>query len=68
MDQGGLHVMSRRPAKITQADVARTIRAAKREGAAEIEVKPDGTMLIRLVPTSPKGTEAPVETGREIVL
>lgn len=60
--------MSRRPAKITQAEVARAIRAAKREGAAEVEVKPDGTMLIRLVPTSPEGTDAPVERGKEIVL
>ena len=60
--------MSRRPAKITQADVARAIRAAKREGASEIEVKPDGTMLIRLVSTSPEVTEAPVERSKEIVL
>lgn len=30
--------MSRRRATITQADVARAIRAAKREGAAEVEV------------------------------
>lgn len=60
--------MSRRPAKITQADVARAIRAAKREGAAEIEVKPDGTMLIRLVPTSPEVTGDTIESGREIVL
>jgi hypothetical protein len=60
--------VSRRPAKITQADVARAIRAAKSEGAAEVIVKPDGTMLIRLAPTSPQGTEGPIESGREIVL
>jgi hypothetical protein len=30
--------MSRRPATITQADVARAIRAAKQEGAPEVEV------------------------------
>jgi hypothetical protein len=31
--------MSRTPAKITQADVARTIRAAKQAGAAEVKVR-----------------------------
>ena len=31
--------MSRRPAAITQADVARAIRAAKQAGAAEVEVR-----------------------------
>jgi hypothetical protein len=30
--------MARRPANITQADVARAIRAAKQAGAAEVEV------------------------------
>lgn len=31
--------MSRRPAAVTQADVARVIRAAKQEGAARVTVK-----------------------------
>ena len=31
--------MPRRAAQITQADVARIIRAAKQAGAAEIEIK-----------------------------
>ena len=31
--------MSRRPATITQADIARAIRAAKQEGAREVEVR-----------------------------
>jgi DNA-binding XRE family transcriptional regulator len=30
--------MARRPASITQADVARAIRAAKQTGATEVEV------------------------------
>lgn len=34
--------MSRTPAKITQADVARIIRAAKQAGASEVDVKIDG--------------------------
>lgn len=33
--------MSRRPASITQADVARVIRAAKQAGAAEVEMSAD---------------------------
>jgi hypothetical protein len=44
--------MPRRPAKITQADVARAMRAAKQAGAAGIEIKPDGTILVMVVPTN----------------
>lgn len=61
--------MSRRAAAITQADVARAIRAAKQAGAAELEVRvgDKATILIRLSPsTAPDGT-APAESG-EIVL
>lgn len=42
--------MSRRPAKVTQADVARAIRAAQQTGAGGVQVKPDGTILIVLSP------------------
>lgn len=38
--------MSRRAAILTQADVARAIRAAKQAGAAIVEVRPDGTITI----------------------
>jgi hypothetical protein len=31
--------MPRRPAQVTQADIARVIRAAKQAGAAEVVVK-----------------------------
>jgi hypothetical protein len=49
--------MPRRPAKITQADVARAMRAAKQAGAAGIEIKPDGTILVMLSPQiSPEDT------------
>ena len=41
--------MPRREAILTQADVARTIRAAKQAGATDIEVRPDGTMIVHLV-------------------
>jgi hypothetical protein len=42
--------MPRRPAKITQADIARAIRAAKAEGASEIVVDADGTIHIIILP------------------
>lgn len=40
--------MSRTPAKVTQADVARTIRAAIQAGAGGVEVRPDGTIFVHL--------------------
>jgi len=40
--------MSRRAAVITQADVARALRAARQAGAAFVDVQPDGTIRIRL--------------------
>ena len=39
--------MPRRPAKVTQADIARAIRAAKEAGASEVTV--DGNGVIRIV-------------------
>lgn len=60
--------MPRRPAAITQADVARAIRAAKAEGMGEVEVRVDGraTIVIRVAPsTAPQNDVA--ESG-EIVL
>jgi hypothetical protein len=45
--------MPRRPAQITQADIARVIRAAKQTGAAEVEVKiGDHVMIVRLTPST----------------
>jgi hypothetical protein len=40
--------MSRRVGTILQVDVARAIRAAKRNGADAIQVAPDGTITILL--------------------
>jgi len=58
--------MSRRPAEITQADVARAIRAAKQAGAAEVEVQVGkARIIVRL--TSTARPEA-LETDGEIVL
>lgn len=47
--------MPRRPATVTQADVARVVRAAKQAGASQVEVKiGDQTkIVIRLDVASP---------------
>jgi hypothetical protein len=59
--------MSYRPATITQADIARAIRAAKQAGAAEVEVRIGvATILVRIAPST--ATEKPIEEDREIVL
>jgi len=58
--------MSRTPARFTQADVARTIRAAKQAGAGSIELLPDGT--IRICLDGPEKPVQPVEPDREVVL
>ena len=60
--------MPRRHATITQADVARTIRAAKQTGAAEVEVRigEQYSIIIRL--NSSTVAERPLEPAGEIVL
>jgi hypothetical protein len=56
--------MSNRPARITQAEIERAIRAAKKVGAAEVEVKigDEASIRILLVP------ENSVAESGEIVL
>jgi hypothetical protein len=46
--------MPRRPAKVTQADIARAIRAAKEAGASAVTV--DGEGVIRIVLTANAAT------------
>ena len=58
-------IMPRRPAQITQADVARIIRAAKQAGASEVVVKIGEQSVIVKLSTSRK--EA-LEPDGEIVL
>lgn len=62
--------MSRTAARFTQADVARSIRAAKQAGAGAIELRPDGTIRISLVdPQTPaNNSTCPIEPDPEIVL
>lgn len=60
--------MPRRAARVTQADVARVIRAAKKEDAGAVEVRPDGTILVHLSENRhPRGGDQ-LEEDREIVL
>ena len=61
--------MARTAAKFTQADVARSIRAAKQADAGAVRLCPDGTILIYLQP-EPAGDKAEnaVEYDRGIVL
>lgn len=59
--------MSKRLAIITQADVARTLRAAKQAGADNVEVRPDGTIIVHLTADLSR-RPAPIEPRREIVL
>jgi hypothetical protein len=40
--------MPRRPAKITQADIARAIRAAKETGASQVTIDSSGVISIAL--------------------
>jgi hypothetical protein len=57
--------MSRTPARFTQADVARAIRAAQQTGAGSVEVKPDGTISISL---STATEDRPVDGKDKVVL
>ncbi len=61
--------MSRTPARITQADVARAIRAAQQCGAGSVKVLPDGTIKIDLQPEKKKeNPENQVAERRRLVL
>jgi hypothetical protein len=49
--------MSRRPATITQADIARVIRAAKQTGAAEVELRiGTAAIVVRMAPSTARET------------
>jgi hypothetical protein len=56
--------MSNRPARITQSEIERVIRAAKKAGATEVEVRigDEASIRIPLVP------EKPVAESDEVVL
>jgi hypothetical protein len=59
--------MPRRPAQITQADVARVIRAAKQAGASEVVVKVgEHSVIVKLGQST--GLANGLEADEEIVL
>lgn len=60
--------MSRRPAKVTQADVARAIRAAKQAGALAITIRPDGSIVIGLFTGTAPASEAQLAPGDDFAL
>jgi hypothetical protein len=59
--------MPRRPAHITQADVARVIRAAKQEGIREVEVRVGPASIVMRISPSTDADEA-LEQRKEILL
>jgi hypothetical protein len=51
--------MPRRPARVTQADIARALRAATAEGGAwRIEIRPDGVIVLTPAAPDPAPAEA----------
>lgn len=61
--------MSRRPARFTQGDVARAIRAAKTAGASSLQIKPDGTIVVNLLkPAEEQKADEAVEPEEHFVL
>jgi DNA-binding XRE family transcriptional regulator len=59
--------MPRRAATLTQADIARAVRAAKQTGAAEVEVRVgNASIVIRIAPSTRQ--ETTLEPTGEIVL
>lgn len=61
--------MSRTPARVTQADVARAIRAAKQTGAGSVLIEPDGTIRIDIQPKKSRETqENEIAPRRRLVL
>jgi hypothetical protein len=62
--------MTRRPARCTQADIARAINAAKQTGVSmAVEITPDGTIRLTPAPVTDNQTKPDaLEPGREPVL
>lgn len=60
--------MPRTPAHVTQADITRALRAVRAVGGGVVEVRPDGTILIR--PGGELAAPPPTPDGpaRDIVL
>jgi hypothetical protein len=63
-DHRGEVGVSNRPARITQAEIERAIRAAKKAGLAEVEVRIGDEASIRI----PLAPEKPIADAGEIIL
>ena len=63
-----LRAMPRRAASITQADIARVVRAAKQAGASEVEVRMRGGDSIVIRMESSKTADEALAESKEIVL
>ena len=51
--------MPRRPAEVTQGEIARVIRATKEAGAAEVVIDGEGQICIVLSPNVPAASASP---------
>lgn len=60
--------MPRTPARFTQADVARALRAARQAGGAGVEVKPDGTIVVKLATEPAESALSTLAPDDDIVL
>lgn len=60
--------MSRTPARTTQADIARAIRAAQQCSAGRVRIEPDGTILIEPQPTKQREQEEKEIAGRRRIV
>lgn len=60
--------MSGRPALLTQAEVSRAVKGAKKAGASAVIIRRDGTILVELAPSIDESRSKPVEKRREVVL
>jgi hypothetical protein len=59
--------MPRRPASVTESDITRVIRAAKKTGAHEVEIRlGEALIVVRLA--SSTGQETPLEQSEQITL
>jgi hypothetical protein len=56
--------MTKRPARITEVEIQRAIRAARKAGSTEVEVKLGDQASIRI----PLAPEKPVAESEEVVL
>jgi hypothetical protein len=60
--------LSRKPATITQADIARAIRAAKQAGAAQVEVQVGEQRIVIRINSPADDESTPPEQSHEITL